>query len=172
MNIRRLALIVLILIASSGSDQATKSMAKNALADGDVVSMLDGGIRLQLAKNYGTFLSLGASLPEGVRNAATTTGVGLVLAVLFAYAIVAKTSNSVATAAIAMLIGGGASNLIDRIAYGGYVVDFLNVGIGPLRTGIFNVADMFIMAGVILLLFSEQIHRRLARSSDPKSQAD
>ena len=33
----------------------------------------------------------------------------------------------------------------------GAVVDFLNVGIGPLRTGVFNVADMAIMAGAGLL---------------------
>jgi signal peptidase II len=171
MTTRRLALILFILIACIGIDQATKAVAKNALVDGEVVSMLGDGIRLQPAKNYGTFLSLGASLPEGIRNAATTIGVGLVLAALLAYTIVAKTNNPVVTVALAMLIGGGASNLIDRIAYGGYVVDFLNVGIGPLRTGIFNVADMFIMAGVIVLLFAEQIHRRFARNAEPKHSA-
>jgi signal peptidase II len=37
----------------------------------------------------------------------------------------------------------------------GSVVDFLNVGIGSLRTGIFNVADMAIMLGVALLLLAE-----------------
>ena len=42
--------------------------------------------------------------------------------------------------------------LIDRLTTGGWVVDFLNVGVGPLRTGIFNVADVAIMAGVVLLL--------------------
>jgi signal peptidase II len=35
------------------------------------------------------------------------------------------------------------------------VIDFLNVGIGSLRTGIFNVADMAIMLGVFLLLFAK-----------------
>jgi signal peptidase II len=38
------------------------------------------------------------------------------------------------------------SNLIDRIAVGS-VIDFLNVGVGSLRTGIFNLADVAIMAG-------------------------
>ncbi len=47
---------------------------------------------------------------------------------------------------VAILVAGGASNLLDRIAYG-MVIDFMNVGIGPLRTGIFNVADMAIMLG-------------------------
>jgi len=49
--------------------------------------------------------------------------------------------------------GGGLSNLVDRIAYDGHVVDFLNIGIGSLRTGIFNVADMAITAGALLLAF-------------------
>ena len=34
----------------------------------------------------------------------------------------------------------------------GHVVDFMNMGIGQLRTGIFNVADMAIMAGLFMLL--------------------
>jgi signal peptidase II len=54
-------------------------------------------------------------------------------------------------AGLALLIGGGVSNLVDRISRGA-VVDFLNLGIGSLRTGIFNVADMAIMSGIALLI--------------------
>ena len=57
------------------------------------------------------------------------------------------------TAGLTLLIAGGLGNLIDRLVYG-YVTDFLNVGIGSLRTGIFNVADMAIMLGVGLLFFA------------------
>ena len=45
----------------------------------------------------------------------------------------------------------GNRNLVDRVAIGG-VIDFLNIGVGPLRTGIFNVADVAIMAGIALLI--------------------
>jgi signal peptidase II len=55
---------------------------------------------------------------------------------------------------IASILGGGLSNLLDRCLYDGRVFDFLNVGIGTLRTGVFNVADMGIMLGVALLLLS------------------
>ncbi len=54
--------------------------------------------------------------------------------------------------AVALLLAGGIGNLLDRVFHGGLVIDFLNMGIGPLRTGIFNVADMAIMAGFALLL--------------------
>ena len=54
-------------------------------------------------------------------------------------------------AGLLLFLAGGTSNLIDRVTLG-RVIDFLNVGIGQLRTGIFNVADMAIVAGVVILI--------------------
>ena len=54
--------------------------------------------------------------------------------------------------ALSFMIGGGAGNLIDRIFNHGAVIDFLNLGVGTLRTGVFNAADMEIVAGITLLL--------------------
>ena len=61
--------------------------------------------------------------------------------------------------AIALVIGGGLGNLIDRIVHDGRVVDFMQVGFPWLRTGVFNVADMAIMAGVGLMLFATLQHK-------------
>jgi signal peptidase II len=63
-----------------------------------------------------------------------------------------KTMNNLQNLACGLVLSGGFSNLYDRITNNGGVVDFMNMGIGGLRTGIFNVADMAIMAGVFLLL--------------------
>ena len=52
-----------------------------------------------------------------------------------------------------MFAAGGASNWIDRVMHGS-VIDFMNVGIGPFRTGIFNVADMAIMLGTGIVVFA------------------
>ena len=57
-------------------------------------------------------------------------------------------------AAFSLFIAGGASNWFDRIN-DGRVVDFMNAGIGWLRTGVFNVADVAIMLGVALFIFAE-----------------
>ena len=54
---------------------------------------------------------------------------------------------------MALFVAGGSSNLLDRLTRGS-VIDFMNVGIGPLRTGIFNVADVAIMLGVGLVLLA------------------
>jgi signal peptidase II len=53
-----------------------------------------------------------------------------------------------------LIIAGGLGNIIDRILFDRHVTDFMNVGISNFRTGIFNVADMCVTAGVIGLLLS------------------
>jgi len=57
-------------------------------------------------------------------------------------------------AGVALMWGGGASNLIDR-ASRGHVVDFLNLGVGSLRTGIFNVADVAVLLGAVLIVVGD-----------------
>jgi signal peptidase II len=53
---------------------------------------------------------------------------------------------------LSLVVGGGLANWIDRLLHGGAVTDFVSLGIGPLRTGVFNLADLSILAGVGLLL--------------------
>jgi signal peptidase II len=54
---------------------------------------------------------------------------------------------------VSVFVAGGVSNLLDRIVYGN-VIDFMNVGVGPLRTGIFNVADMAVILGAAIVLWA------------------
>jgi signal peptidase II len=151
-KLQRAVLLGIVCPAVIASDQATKLIAMDRLQLGALHSYLGDTFRLQLAHNYGAFLSLGASLSEGLRHAVWSVGVGCVLAILALYALLAKEMNRPTLLALALILAGGLSNLYDRLAYGGYVIDFLNVGIGGLRTGIFNIADMGIMAGAILIL--------------------
>jgi signal peptidase II len=55
---------------------------------------------------------------------------------------------------LSLFVAGGASNWADRVVRG-HVIDFINVGYGPLRTGIFNVADVAIMLGVGIVVIAE-----------------
>jgi signal peptidase II len=58
---------------------------------------------------------------------------------------------------------GGIGNLLDRLFNNGAVIDFIRLGIGPLRTGIFNMADVAIVTGVVtFLLFSTQGKQKAA----------
>jgi signal peptidase II len=60
----------------------------------------------------------------------------------------------------ALICGGGLGNVIDRVSQGGNVTDFLNVGVGSVRTGIFNFADMALMLGVALLVVGDMFGAR------------
>jgi signal peptidase II len=166
MSTRRLLLILAILFSCVGCDQATKSVAKAYLSGAQPIILLGDTVRLELARNYGAFLSLGSSLGESSSGILLSVVVGVVLAALLGYVFVTRPQNPLVGASIALIVGGGVSNLIDRLRYGGYVVDFLNVGIGSLRTGIFNVADMAIMAGVVLWAVSDRLWK------DKRSQAE
>ena len=56
--------------------------------------------------------------------------------------------------ALALIAAGGFGNLIDRVLYDGRVTDFLNLGVGSLRTGIFNIADAVEVIGVLFFALS------------------
>lgn len=55
------------------------------------------------------------------------------------------------TVGVGLLIGGAIGNLIDRLAFG-YVLDFIDVGVGTLRFWTFNIADAGISFGIVILL--------------------
>lgn len=147
----RLNFIAAILTTCIACDQATKFIAKEYLRPLAPISFAGDLFRLQYAENTGAFLSLGSSLPEHWRQWIFTVFVGVFLIGLLLYVVFSRDLHFNHVACLSLVCSGGLSNLIDRIAYGGRVVDFLNVGIGSIRTGIFNVADMAITAGAILL---------------------
>jgi len=55
------------------------------------------------------------------------------------------------TVGVGLLIGGAIGNLIDRVAFG-YVLDFIDIGVGNLRFWTFNIADAGISLGIVILL--------------------
>ena len=142
-----------VLVSCVGCDQATKSIAVAHLPAMKTFSYLGDAVRLQLTYNRGAFLGLGASLPDDLRYSLFTVGTCLLLTGVFVVALFAKSGTFATVLAASLFLAGGIGNLMDRVLHGGLVVDFLNVGLGPLRSGIFNMADVAIMGGSILLLF-------------------
>ena len=153
-SIPRFIVVMLTLSCCVGCDQVSKSAARSMLHTGVTESLFADSLRFQLTENPGSFLSLGAALPEHLRFILFTAAVAVILAGLVGAALFARRLGTALFVALALLAGGGISNLIDRLLYDGRVTDFLNVGIGSLRTGIFNLADMAIMAGALLLILN------------------
>jgi signal peptidase II len=143
--------VLWIILLTIVVDQATKWLAKVYLAPDGFIAFAGDIFRLQYAENAGAFLSLGASLPQPWRQLVFTMLVGVFLLALLAYLLFSRSLSDTQRLYLSLVCGGGLSNLIDRTFYDGRVIDFLNVGVGFVRTGIFNVADMAITAGAILL---------------------
>jgi signal peptidase II len=141
--------VAVVVVSTIGCDRVTKEVAARHLAGRPRLSMVKDAVRLEYVENRGGFLSLGAEFPEAVRLAVFGLGPAVLLAVLGAWVCRRLAAGSWALGP-ALLWAGGVANLGDRIARGS-VVDFLNLGVGPLRTGIFNVADVAIMAGALLV---------------------
>lgn len=150
-TVKRLFIIFFVLIACVGCDQTTKFFAESSLPRVQALSFLSGTVRLQVAHNEGAFLSLGASIPRAWRLALLRFGISAMLLALFVYTLLFKAVRTPSILALSLILAGGTSNLIDRFVYDGYVVDFVNLGVGSLRTGIFNVADVAITIGVFIL---------------------
>jgi signal peptidase II len=148
----RLALVAAVLLCSVGCDQVAKTLARASLAASPPISLLDDCVRLELAQNRGAFLSLGEDLPVAARYLLFVVLVGGALALTLAFTLRLRAANPVQLVALSLLTGGGLGNLIDRLIHDGAVVDFVSIGVGALRTGIFNVADAAITLGVLLLL--------------------
>jgi signal peptidase II len=133
-------------------DQLTKALFKQLLTPGEVVSFLAGSLLVLPTYNHGAFLSLGADMSDTTRDLIFIYGVLAILVGLLVWLLRSSRLGRVEVIGIACILGGGLSNLLDRCIYHGRVFDFLNMGIGQVRTGIFNVADVGIMLGVALLL--------------------
>lgn len=120
-----------------------------------MLSFFNDVLRIGYAENTGAFLGLGHNLPPEVRFWLLVVVVGVFLAGLAGYLLVSA-RHAAPIVAISLLFSGGLSNFYDRVVNNGAVVDFINIGVGSLRTGIFNVADVAIMAGLAILLFSQR----------------
>jgi signal peptidase II len=169
-SIPRYLIVALTLFCCVGCDQVSKSAARALLASGVTHSFLADSLRLQLVANPGSFLGLGSALPEQLRFALFTGAVAVLLLGVLSAALFARRLDFARFVGLALVAGGGMSNLIDRLMFHGRVTDFLNVGIGSLRTGIFNVADMTILAGALLLLLKARAAPRVAAPQGADAQ--
>lgn len=144
--------VLLLLTLCVGCDQITKDAAQQSLAFEPPQSWFHDTFRLEYAENTGAFLSLGGDLSKEVRILLLQVFPALWLVALALYLLLAKTSSRLATVAWCLVLSGGIGNLLDRMLHDGRVIDFMNFGIGSLRTGIFNVADVCITIGVVLFV--------------------
>ena len=156
---RKAGLVAALAAVIVAADLATKAIFESAFDGEPTLSLLGDTLRVGFVRNTGVFLSLGHTLSPQTRFWLFVVGVGGVLALLLGLTLKDARFRTPEVAAVAAIVGGGIGNLVDRVQLGA-VRDFLNVGIGPVRTGIFNLADMAITFGGIALILIPFLRKR------------
>ena len=151
----RFAVVILILVSGIGCDQMTKHVARESLAASPPVSLLNDFVRFEYTENLGAFLGLGSDLPSEGRFLLLVIFASTSLLLALALMIRVRDLGLGTLIGVSLLASGGMGNLVDRIFNDGAVVDFVRLGTGRIRTGIFNLADVAIMAGAAMVLVSE-----------------
>lgn len=145
--------LLLILAANIGCDQITKESARNQLNYGETVSVIPHYVSLIKVENTGAFLSLGDSWPYLLKMGVLWILPALTMVALLLYMLLKKQIGNRLAIGLAFIVGGGIGNLYDRMLYGS-VTDFLHLDFQIFETGIFNMADVSIMFGSLLVLIS------------------
>jgi signal peptidase II len=148
----RLSIAFLFFVALNVADQLSKQWARTTLQPFTELTYFGGLVRLHHSENPGAFLSLGAQLGAQMRLGIFTLLVCVFL-VWATWMLVKKSAgaNWAFVLGWALLISGGVGNVIDRV-WKSTVTDFMVMGWGNLQTGVFNIADMAIMLGIIVVL--------------------
>lgn len=159
---QRLAWVAGIVIVSVVLDQVTKRMAIASLMGHPPIIYWGDFFRLQYAENTGAFLGLFGELSATVRTILLVGFNSVILIAVTCFLFLPRDITRLVVLALALILSGGIGNLIDRVAYSGIVVDFMNMGLPWVsirgwepRTGIFNIADLAIVGGLALMILAE-----------------
>jgi len=146
----QIILTLIVLLSNFSLDRITKLLAIHYLKGKETISLFYNTIILKYAENKGAFLSVGSDWSDSLKYIALII-LPIVVCLYGLYYCAFKLTDKKMVMIIVSIIGGGLGNLIDRLSNNFRVVDFLNFGIGSLRTGILNIADMSVTIGVLFL---------------------
>ena len=148
-NIIRIILILLVITANIGCDQFSKKIVKRSVLPYETIRVLNDHLTLTRVENSGAFLSAGDSMSKTSKQIFLTL-IPIIAMVLGLVYLFLKPVSGNMLIGLCFVIGGGVGNLFDRVMYGS-VTDFLFVKVGIFETGIFNLADVSIMTGMLLI---------------------
>ena len=159
---KRNLLITTIVFLTIALDQISKIWVRNNFESYTENSIICDLFILIKVENTGAFLGMGSELPESLRILLLIVLPIIVLIFITIYTYIDKELDKISIIGFSLIIGGGIGNIFDRIVYGS-VTDFFYLDFGSIfKTGIFNIADMFVTTGMILILYpivKEQIKK-------------
>lgn len=155
---RRTVFIVITIILTITVDQISKVLVVNNIEErtdfsyGETISLIGDSFTMMHVKNEGAFLGMGSELNGTLKIVLLLILPVIVLGFVLRHIFKDKSLDNWSLFAFSSIIGGGIANVYDRFAYG-EVTDFLYIHItDTIRTGIFNLADLSVTTGMIILV--------------------
>jgi signal peptidase II len=144
---RRWPLFLGLAVAIVAVDQIAKAVVTSSLQPGQSASVIGDLVRVVFGQNSGALFGL-------FKDNAVMFGVVSLVVVGVIVAYHARAASSLyLTITLGLLLGGAVGNMLDRLRLG-YVVDFVDVGLGTVRFYTFNVADSAISVAILLLFLA------------------
>jgi signal peptidase II len=152
--LKRNPFIVLLIVFNIAIDQISKVLVRANFQYGEIKSLIGDTFIMQYVENKGAFLGMGSDMNPTLKLIFLLILPTLVLGYVIYYIINTKELDRLSLIAFCCIVGGGVANVFDRIVYK-QVTDFFFIDLGGVfKTGIFNVADLSVTTGMIMLLLS------------------
>lgn len=129
-------------------DQASKLIIRHTfLSNGERIVVVDNVLNITRSENTGAVLGL---LSNARPVLITVTIAAIFALVFFAYRM--RYAPLLKRVCLGLILGGAFGNLIDRLTTG-RVIDFIDMGIGPYRWPVYNIADIAVTVGAVVLIY-------------------
>jgi len=149
--VTRIVIILSLVFLNIGCDQISKRIVRQKIAPNERISVIKHNLILTKVENSGAAYSFGSDLSPMVKTIVLQVIPAIVLLLLLGLLLVKKEYEREIIFGFCFIVGGGIGNIFDRIAYGS-VTDFVYVDFGFFATEIFNMADVSIVFGTLIVL--------------------
>jgi len=154
MKLSRTASIILLIVFNIAIDQISKIIVRAKIDPTDRIHVIGDTFLMMNVENEGAFLGMGSDMNPTLKVIFLLILPVAVLGYLIYYILKNKGLDKLSLIALCCIAGGGIANVFDRIAFGS-VTDFFHLDFGGVfRTGIFNIADMSVTFGMLVLLYT------------------
>ena len=168
MKNKRTIFIILFIVFNIAIDQISKVLVENNVVPGSESPIIGDYFTLHYVKNAGAFLGMGSDFNPILKTILLLILPIAVLLFVVIHLFKDKTMDRFSVIGFCFVVGGGIANIFDRLLYG-EVTDFLHIDLGgPLRTGIFNIADVSVMVGMGFLLLANFKGKK--KTPEPKEE--
>ena len=149
-NLYIISLVILNIIL----DQLSKFWIRGNVAPYNDINIIADYFIITNVENSGAFLGLGSDFSPVIKSILLLALPVGVLVTVLVYVFKDKSIDKLSLIGYSSIIGGGIGNIYDRFLYGS-VTDFLFIDLGGVfKTGIFNIADLSVTTGMILIVWA------------------